>query len=117
MTDDDKAKMNISFAVKKFWNKDIFMGLEKGEISVITSGRASGKSNSQSKMVEYLNQQIKQVNEYRALGYTSIYMEDSKSRKEMIAWCNNNCNANFYVAGQLFMFEDEKDAISFAFVW
>lgn len=115
---DDKEKMNISFAVKKFFNKDIFMGLEKGEISLMASGRGSGKSNSQSKMIEYLNQQIKQVNEYKALGYTSIYMDtDSKSRKEMIAWCNEKCNANFYVAGQLFMFEDEKDATLFAVVW
>lgn len=109
-------KPEINIALKKMMN--VSYGFNAGEISVITSGRATGKSNSQSMMIEYLKQQIKEVNEYKNMGYTPVYLDSNTvTRKEMIEWCKDNCKSPFYVAGQLFMFEDNDDAVFFATVW
>jgi len=109
-------KQQRDAAIKKFLN--LSCGIPSGEVSLVMSGRASGKSNSQSMMIEYLNQQIKEVNEYKSKGYIPIYLDsNSATRKEMIEWCKENCKCHYYVAGQLFMFEDETDAMTFGLVW
>jgi hypothetical protein len=107
---------DLNVAIKKLMN--VSYGFKAGEVSVIASARATGKSNNQSMMMEYLKQQIKEVNEYKNMGYTPVYLDsNTATRKEMIAWCKVNCKSHFYVAGQLFMFEDNDDAIFFATVW
>jgi hypothetical protein len=109
-------KPEINIALKKMIN-DTY-GLKTGEMSIVSSGRSHGKSNSQAMIIEYLNQQIKDVNEYKSNGYIPIYLDTiSATRKEMIEWCKDNCKSHFYVAGSLFMFEDETDAMTFGLVW
>ncbi len=114
-------KPDVSIALKNIVLKKLMnnsYGVKAGEMSIVTSGRSNGKSNSQSMMIEYLNQQIKDVNEYQRQGYIPIYLDSSSAtRKKMIEWCKENCKYHFYVAGQLFMFESNDDAVFFATVW
>jgi hypothetical protein len=114
-------KTDVSIALKNIVLKKLMnnsYGVKAGEMSIVTSGRSNGKSNSQSMMIEYLKQQIKEVNEYKNMGYTPVYLDsNSATRKEMIEWCKDNCKSPFYVAGPLFMFEDNDDALFFATVW
>lgn len=88
----------------------------------IMAGRQTGKSEYTNTIIGFMRQQIEYIREYKDKKYTSVYMDylvrvDTNLRGNMIEWCNENCDGHFFVAGSLFMFEQNNDAVAFALAW